>query len=230
MHSDWSRSSLYRGRTADYKLPDVAGEKVPCGNGMTDSVRDALAAVLRSIIPSMFKAQEPWALMGSTASVLQGINDYVPPDIDIVTTVEGAYILSGAAGHAGVVRRPVGFSATERYASHFGVLEVGGVKVEVMGNLIITVHDGRITADEHFARWSEKVRMLHFDSMHVPVIPLEWQLVANVLLERPERSIGIAHHLLDHGFDRPYLEALLDDAHLGTRTIAVVREVMCLDQ
>ena len=36
--------------------------------------------------------------MGSTASVLQGIPDYTPPDIDLTTTMEGAYILEGAIG------------------------------------------------------------------------------------------------------------------------------------
>jgi hypothetical protein len=207
----------------------VPGEHIPCGNGMSEGVRTALSGVLHTIIPSMFKAQEPWALMGSTASVLQGIDNYTPPDIDIVTTTEGAYILSGAVSHAGTMLRPVSYSETERYASHFGVFEVDRVKVEVMGDLVIKVPDGRITAGEHFARWSEKVRILHFESMHVPVIPLEWQLVANVLLERPERSLGIAHFLLDHDFDRPYLDALLMDEHLGARTIDIVRDVMCLD-
>jgi hypothetical protein len=64
--------------------------------------------------------------------------------------------------------------------------------------------------------------------MHVPVIPLEWQLVANTLLERPERSDGIARFLHEGGFDRPYLVALLEDHQLGARTIDNVRRVMGL--
>jgi hypothetical protein len=207
----------------------MAGETVPCGDGMTEGVRAALSACVDAIIPTMFRAQQPWAVMGSTASVLQGIPNYTPPDIDLVTTRDGAYIMSGSIGGLGATVHQVGYSESERYASHFGIFEVLDVKVEVMGDLIIRVPDGHIDATEHFARWSDKVRLLHFGRHHIPVVPLEWQLVANVLLSRPERSTGIADFLLEHGFDRAYLEALLvDDGH-GKRTIATVREMMHID-
>ena len=55
-----------------------------------------LRVVLHALVEPMFKAQQPWALMGSSASVLQGIPDYTPPDIDLMTTMEGAYIMEGA--------------------------------------------------------------------------------------------------------------------------------------
>jgi hypothetical protein len=207
----------------------MPGETIPCGNGMTEQVRGALREVLHAIIPSMFKAQEPWALMGSSASVLQGIPDYVPPDIDLACTMEGAYIMQGAIGHIGAAVRPVGYSVREPYASYFGVFEIGGVKVEVMGDLVIKYRDGVIDVKDHWSRWSDKVRVLHFESMHVPVIPLEWQLVANMLLERPERTEGIARFFHEHGYDRNYLEALLTDRQLGSRTIASVRKVMDLE-
>jgi hypothetical protein len=204
----------------------MTGETVPCGNGMTPAIHDALAAVLRTIIPAMFKAQQPWALMGSTASVLQGIDDYVPPDIDLVTTMEGAYIMEGCVAGCGATVRPVSFSTSERYASHFGIFEVDHTKVEVMGDLVIAVPDGHINATDHFARWSDRVRLLHFEGSHVPVVPLEWQLAANALLNRPERTRPIADYLLGHGFDRAYLDAILADKNYGDRTIADVRELM----
>jgi hypothetical protein len=196
---------------------------------MTDGVRRALSACINAIIPTMFRAQQPWAVMGSTASVLQGIGNYTPPDIDLVTTRDGAYIMSGSIGGLGATMRQVGYSESDRYASHFGIFEVLGVKVEVMGDLVIRVADGGIDATQHFARWSDKVRLIHFEEHHIPVLPLEWQLVANVLLSRPERSTGIADYLLAHGFDRAYLDALLLDKGHGERTIAAVREIMHLD-
>ena len=52
-----------------------------------------------------------------------------------------------------------------------------------MGDLVIRVADGVIDATQHFARWSDKVRLIHFEEHHIPVVPLEWQLVANVLLQ-----------------------------------------------
>lgn len=207
----------------------MAGETVPCGDGMTDGVRRALSACINAIIPTMFRAQQPWAVMGSTASVLQGICNYTPPDIDLVTTRDGAYIMSGSIGGLGATMRQVAYSESELYASHFGIFEVVDVKVEVMGDLVIRVADGVIDATQHFARWSDKVRLIHFEEHHIPVVPLEWQLVANVLLSRPERSTGIADYLLAHGFDRAYLDALLLDKGYGARTIATVREIMHLD-
>ena len=207
----------------------MVGETVPCGDGMTEGVRRALSACINAVIPTMFRAQQPWAVMGSTASVLQGIPNYTPPDIDLVTTRDGAYIMSGSIGGLGATVRPVGYSESDRYASHFGIFEVLDVKVEVMGDLVIRVADGHIDATEHFARWSDKVRLIHFDEHHIPVVPLEWQLVANVLLGRPERSSGIAGYLLAHGFDRAYLDALLVDVGHGERTISTVREMLHLD-
>ena len=208
----------------------MAGETVACGDGMTDDLRRALSACIDAVIPTMFRAQQPWAVMGSTASVLQGICNYTPPDIDLVTTRDGAYIMSGSIGGLGATVRPVGYSESDRYASHFGIFEVLGMRVEVMGDLVIRVADGHIDATEHFARWSDKVRLNHFEGHHIPVVPLEWQIVANVLLGRPERSTGIADYLLEHGFDRAYLEALLADRGHGERTIETVREMMRLDQ
>jgi hypothetical protein len=72
------------------------------------------------------------------------------------------------------------------------------------------------------------VRVLHFEDMHVPVAPLEWQLIANALLARPERVGGVAQHLLDHGFDAAYLDAMLADPGLGERTLHATREALRL--
>jgi hypothetical protein len=203
-------------------------EDIEPGSGLTDNVADALATIMQSIIPSMFKAQQPWAVMGSLASVLQGMPDYTPPDIDLVTTQKGAYIMEGCIGAYGATIRPVSLSTGGPYTSHFGVFEIQGVKVEVMGDLIIQCDDGALRAEDHWSRWSDKVRVLHFRRMHIPVVPLEWQIVANALLRRPERVAGCARRLLDAGYDREYLDELLKDQQYGERTIAMVREALRL--
>ena len=98
---------------------------------------DALRTIMRCIIPSMFKAQQPWALMGSTASVLQGIDGlhsarHRPRDDD------GGRVHHGGLHRHVRRRRPAGeLQRAAPYASHFGIFEVGGVKVEVMGDLVI---------------------------------------------------------------------------------------------
>jgi len=204
-------------------------EDVAPGDGLTERIRDAANTALHAIVPPLFKAQQPWAVMGSTASVLQGIPRYVPPDIDIVTTMVGAYIMEGAISSLGSTFRPVSHSVGGPYTSYFGIFEVRGVKIEIMGDLIIQCEDGSIDTRDHWSRWSDKVRVLHFDDLHIPVVPLEWQLVANTLLGRPTRVDDISSYLLEHGFDRPYLDALLADEGYGARTIAGVREALRLD-
>jgi hypothetical protein len=65
--------------------------------------------------------------------------------------------------------------------------------------------------------------------MHIPVVPLEWQIVANALLRRPERVAGCAKQLLAAGIDHSFLDAILEDQKYGERTIHIVREALHLD-
>lgn len=205
-------------------------EDIAPGSGLTGDVADALEKIMQCIVPSMFKSQQPWALMGSLASVLQGMPDYTPPDIDLVTTMKGAYVMEGCIGMYGATIRPVALSTGGPYTSHFGIFEVDGVRVEVMGDLIIQCDDGALHTEDHWSRWSEKVRVLHFRHIHIPVVPLEWQIVANALLRRPERVTGCARRLLDAGYDRDYLDTLLKDQQYGERTIQLVREALHIEQ
>jgi hypothetical protein len=207
-----------------------AHEDICPGSGLTDAVADALEAVMQAIIPSMFKSQQPWALMGSLASVLQGMPDYVPPDIDLVTTTKGAYVMEGAIGTIASAIRPVSLSTGGPYTSHFGIFEVNGIKVEVMGDLIIKCEDGMLRAEDHWEKWSERVRVLHFRGLHIPVIPLEWQVIANAMLHRPDRVAGCAKQLLAAGYNREYLDEIMKDQAYGERTLQTVREALHLDE
>jgi hypothetical protein len=177
----------------------------------------------------MFKAQEPWSLAGSTASVLQGFPGYDPPDIDLATTMEGAYIMEGCIAASGAVVRPVHYSVRAPYASYFGIFEVDGVKVEVMGALVIRCPDGVIDVSDHWARWSDEVRVCELDGQHIPCVPLEWQIIANAMLGRFDRVEALAHYLLEAGFDRAYMRVLMKDVRIGARTVRHVREALRLD-
>ncbi len=172
----------------------------------------ALVTVLHRIVPAMFKHQQPWALLGSTGSHLQGL-PVEPPDIDIATTLAGAYLMAGCL--IDYMRAPVRYGQTPNYASYFGVFEVDGVRVEVMGNLVVSGEDGVIDTVEHFARWNDRVRLVKVDGMNVPCVPLEWQLVANLLIGRVERAQIIADFFQQHPFDRKFVEDICSDDRLG---------------
>ena len=198
-------------------------------SGLCERTQAALTTIMRCIVPAMFRAQQPWALVGSTASVLQGLPHYQPPDIDLATTMQGAYIMEGCLAEAGDTARPVRYSVRAPYASYFGIFTVGDVKVEVMGELIIRCTDGVIDLGDHWARWSDQIRIVEVDGMHIPVAPLEWQLVANAMLGRDERVVTIAAYLIERGYDRAFLQGLFRDERIGARTIARVREALELD-
>ena len=102
--------------------------------------------------------------------------------------------------------------------------DLGLVRAYVMGDLEIHVADAHLVATDHWSRWSERVRILHFREKHIPVVPLEWQLVANAMLNRPERVSGISEYLLAHGYDAAYVDELLADQQYGERTIRMARE------
>lgn len=103
------------------------------------------------------------------------------------------------------------------------------MRIEVMGDLVIACPDGAIDIRDHWPYWDEHVRVCKIEGLHIPVIPLEWQVIANMLLRRPERVRPIVELLLARGFDRSFLESLLKDERLSMRAVTNVREVMRLD-
>ncbi len=193
---------------------------------MDNHFRSVLTRVLRLVAPSLDQQRLPWALVGSSASSLQGLR-CVPKDIDLAADRAGAYLMGKLL--APYVVRPVAFSETERYASHFGIFTIDGVNVEVMGDLLVKGDGEHIDVAEHYARWNRQVRHVRLEELEVPVAPLEWQLVANALLGRDDRVADIAAHFRAHGYDRAFLEEILHDPHLSPRTVRRVRQELSLE-
>ena len=87
---------------------------------------------LEIIYDRLRETEVVWAVTGSLGFALQGMKIAVN-DIDLQTDASGAYDIEKAFSES-VVRR-VKPSVTEEMASHWGELEIDGVKVEVMGAL-----------------------------------------------------------------------------------------------
>jgi hypothetical protein len=194
---------------------------------VSESHERALKTVIRRIVPALFMHQQPWAVLGSTASSLQGL-PVEPPDIDIATSIPGAYLISGCL--IDYMRNPVRYGETENYASHFGIFDVEGVRVEVMGDLVIRGVGGVIDTTEHFTRWSEKVRVVKVDGIPVPCVPLEWQLVANLIIGRYDRSQAIAEFFASHPYDAAFVEDICSDERLLPPVRERVRTLLRLDE
>ncbi len=140
---------------------------------------DSHAAVVRRLVDGLEGV--PWALTGSTSFALQGV-PVEPDDVDVQTTAHGAHEVE--ARFADSVVDPVARSSGDGVRSHFGVLSVAGVRVEVMGGLQKRV-DGEWEPPVDVTEHREFVTL---DDRRVPVLSLSYEAAAYERLGRQERA------------------------------------------
>ena len=113
---------------------------------------------------------------------LQGM-DIEIHDIDIQTSQKGAYEIE--ALYLKYVVKPVQYLMSERIHSHFGILKIDGVKVEIMGG-IQKLSNGQA--------WEEPVKVeqyrhwIKYKGMQVPVLSLEYEYQAYLQLGRIDKA------------------------------------------
>jgi hypothetical protein len=88
--------------------------------------------VLRKVALRLSEAGLAYKVVGGASAALHGVPLSVK-DIDIETDAPGAYQFGEL--YSGCALRPVMFSQSDRYRSHFGQFDIEGVTVEVMGDL-----------------------------------------------------------------------------------------------
>ena len=122
-----------------------------------------------------------WALTGSTSFIIQGMS-FMPNDIDIQTDKIGAYEIEKFFKK--YVKRKVECSSTEKIRSHFGQLEISGIRVEIMGDIQKCVN----------GQWEEPVdinkhkKILKYQGMEVPVMDLKYESKAYEKMGRIEKA------------------------------------------
>ena len=137
---------------------------------------------LRKICIQLSDCQNNWVITGSLGMALQGMEIKIH-DIDIQTNKHGAYEIESLFSQ--YVVKTVHFSASEQIRSHFGSLEIGGVKVEIMGD-IQKLLGNRV--------WEEPVKVekyrhwISFEGMQVPVLSLKYEYQAYLKLGRIEKA------------------------------------------
>lgn len=133
-------------------------------------------------------ADLPWALTGSTSFALQGL-DLKPDDIDVQTTEAGAYRIE--ATFADAVATPVEFRESEGIRSHFGVLGLEGIEVEIMGDVERRGPDGWVGPPD----LSAHRQMVTVDCRSVPVLDLAYEARAYEMLGREKRAAQLRAHV-----------------------------------
>ena len=84
----------------------------------------------------MSRLNVKWVIVGSISLVLQGVS-IRPKGIDILTTKRGAYASNKQLKLCET--RPVRFGKLRKFQFYLGEFKVGGVKVQVMGELKVRV-------------------------------------------------------------------------------------------
>lgn len=87
---------------------------------------------LAKIVSRLKDSPIAWVVTASLGMALQGVPIEVH-DIDIQTDSNSAYEIERKLGQ--YVVKPVTYSESERIRSHFGTLEIDGIKVEIMGDV-----------------------------------------------------------------------------------------------
>lgn len=136
---------------------------------------------LHKIYALLKECQADWVITGSLGMALQGM-DIEVHDIDIQTDQGGAYEIESRL--AQYVVKPVCYLVSERICSHYGMLEIDGIKVELMGNLQKRIGE----------QWEEPVKVGQYrcwiekEGMQIPVLSLEYEYQAYLKLGRTEKA------------------------------------------
>jgi len=163
-----------------------------------------------------------WAVGGSVASFLQGLT-LEPHDIDLLSDAAGARQMATALAEFEIA--PLAWREDPGIASHLGVLAVAGVPVEVIGDLRLTGRGCTLAV-----RSWEDTHAVPFAAGTLPVVSLEYQLLANLVLGREARVSRLAAHLQEHGYDRALLEQLMAEQHVPTDLAAEVWQSLAGEQ
>jgi len=180
--------------------------ETPSANGPAGLLPAPLGRALMVVLDSLADCASPWALGGSTGSALQGV-PVEPHDLDLLTDEPGAAVL--ATHLQEYLTTPITWSENGPYASFWGQAQINGVLVEIIGGLVI--RGDRV----QFRPFGPNTwRMLAFGPYTLPVMTLEVQLLANLLIpDKQERAVILAKHLREHGCDAEALGALMKENH-----------------
>ena len=149
--------------------------------------------VLKEINRRLNRENIDWALTGSLAFALQGIKTEVH-DIDIQTSAEGAYKIESLFKEFS--QKKVCWLKSENICSHFGALEIKGIKIEIMGALQKKLADG---SWEQPTNIREHRCFIKVENFSIPVLSLIYESEAYRKLGRIEKAEKIKIFIRESG-------------------------------
>jgi hypothetical protein len=138
--------------------------------------------VLRTLYTRLSKSDVNWVLTGSLSFALQGVPVKVH-DVDIQTDEAGAYEIERLCDE--FVTSQVRFFSKENIRSHFGVLMIDEITVEIMGDIQKLLRDGSWEDPVDLNRYKLFVTI---EDMVIPVLSLEYEYQAYLQLGRKDTA------------------------------------------
>jgi hypothetical protein len=159
---------------------------------VSSPIGDRHRAALRILCDRLRDDDLVWTVTGSLGFALQGVS-VTPRDIDLQTTAAGAYEIERRCSE--YATRPVAFAIAERIQSHFGALDVGGMPVEIMGDIQKCLPDGSWGPPTDLPRHR---RYVAFEEERIPVLSLAYEAAAYRTLGRLETAAMLERWLRAH--------------------------------
>jgi hypothetical protein len=153
---------------------------------------DRVISVLETVYALIKDSPVEWALTGSLAFRIRGI-DVSVGDIDIQTNKDGAYEIERRLNK--FVIEPVHFRISPTIRSHFGKLLIDGVPVEIMGDIEKLTPEGSWLPTPPLYSIIEKIT---YRGMCLPVLNLEYEYQAYLLLGRTDKAKMLYNWLTEH--------------------------------
>lgn len=129
-----------------------------------------IVEVLKKIYSKFEENNIFWILSGSVSLAIQGVDVVPNNDIDILTDEVGSQKIHLLLKE-NCIQNP-SYSSTEKYRSYFGIYQIDGVQVEIMGNFQYKLKNNEWSEQNHL----HPIHKVKYEEMHLPVLTLEQEL------------------------------------------------------
>ena len=152
-------------------------------------IESKLLEALKIIYAKLHETEIIWVIGGSLALRLVGL-DVKPRDIDLFTDEKGAYEIEKLL--AEYLVRNVSLSSKDNIRSHYGILNIHGIEVEIIGH--IEFKDER-NVWEVGRNLVDVISIFEFEGMKIPLMKIESQLRGYRNIARKEKVMLIEEWL-----------------------------------
>lgn len=154
---------------------------------------------------------------------LQGL-EISPCDIDLLLpSGDTARFMAETLGE--FVESPPHWRTSEPFASYYGHRRIEGMKIDLVGELVIETPQGSVELGADSLLWRRE-SSLPFQGWKVPSIPLEIQLVTYYLMPKREERVNQIVSLLKERVDLELLDEFLTEQVITPPVKAAIRSLL----